>query len=287
MLNATPVPIAAWPYLDKIQFWLRKPIGNPEISSLRQQCGRGGVHAEGRAARFDARFRQRVELRQPSAEALQWLAMRRDALINRAEIALDLIFGDRNKRDDVFEFLHYRLVRRWHGKRQNVKLVRGVKHPRKRRRVPEIVEEVGFGHTRYDAPRSAPNGIAFYHQPFSRLTGELDCLHLEWRLNGLRAVRNAGISSGRDLIQFDHRSFWNERLLLYEVDEARLGRLIGNHRSGERRRVDRPLDGKIGHVLFSSVGTIQELIDEYGASLRLHRALERIPIEAFLPCSEQ
>jgi hypothetical protein len=42
--------------------------------------------------RFNARFRHRVELRQPSERALRWLAKRNDALINRAEITLDLIF---------------------------------------------------------------------------------------------------------------------------------------------------------------------------------------------------
>ena len=57
------------------------------------------------------------------------------------------------------------------------------------------------------------------------MTGELNCLHLEWHLNGVRAVWNAGILSGADLLKWDHRAFWNKRLLLYEIEPWRLGKI--------------------------------------------------------------
>jgi hypothetical protein len=77
-----------------------------------------------------------------------------------------------------------------------------------------------MGDTRYDADRAAQNGIVFYKEDHSRITGEEYCLHLEWRLNRLRAVRAAGIETGQDLLKFDHRAFWQKRLRLYEVDEG-------------------------------------------------------------------
>ena len=55
-------------------------------------------------------------------------------------------------------------------------------------------------------------------------------------LNGLKAVRRAGIKSGQDLLEFDHRRFWKKRLQFYEVDRGRLGRLIRNRRSSKRSR---------------------------------------------------
>jgi hypothetical protein len=65
------------------------------------------------------------------------------------------------------------------------------------------------------------------------VTGELWCLHLEWRLRSLKAVRAAGIESGEDLIGFNHREFWQKRLLLFDVDRQRLGRLIRNSYTGK------------------------------------------------------
>jgi hypothetical protein len=61
---------------------------------------------------------------------------------------------------------------------------------------------------------------------FSRVTREINCLHLEWRLKGLKAVRAAGINSGRDLLVSDHVGFWQKRLRLYDVDRRLLGQLM-------------------------------------------------------------
>jgi hypothetical protein len=248
------------------------------IAELRRSCGRGGLYIDNRGARFDSVYRQRIELRQPSQLAFQWLAKRQDALINRVEIALDFVFEDINRRDEAFEFIHHHLVRRWHGKKQKIKLVRSSKQ----NRTPELVDEIGMGQTRYDAWR-APNKIVFYRNQFSRITGELNCLHLEWHLNGLRAVRNAGIETGQDLLKFDHRAFWDRRLLLYSVEADRLGRLVRNRTTGKKSRLSKYLDGRTGHVLINSVGSIQELIDQYVRLGRLSRVLRVIPNEGLLP----
>jgi hypothetical protein len=141
--------------------------------------------------------------------------------------------------------------------------------------------------------RRAPNSIVFYQPGFSRITGELNVLHLEWRLNRLRSVRNAGIESGRDLLAFDHRQFWEKKLLLYDIEPERLGRLLRNRSTGRRSRRSAignyghggqfNLDGRTGHVLINSVGSVQELIDRYGSWLRLHRVLSRMVTESLLP----
>jgi hypothetical protein len=113
---ALPEPIGIYPYFDKIQFWVRKPLDQKAIGWLGKQCGQGGIHTENRPARFNRRYRQRIELRQPTKKALQWLVSRDDALINRGEIAFDLVFKYRAERDEAWEFLHQHLIRRWHAK---------------------------------------------------------------------------------------------------------------------------------------------------------------------------
>jgi hypothetical protein len=283
---AAPIkPAAIYAYFDKIQFWVREPLDRATVDQLRSQCGRGGIYAHDRPARFDYRYRQRVELKQPTDQALHWLARRDDALINRGEITLDLVFKYRANKDEAWEFLHRHLVRRWHGKKQEIRIDRG-------KQKPSNGDEDGTSGTRYDAGRSAPNLIACYREGHSRITGEVNCLHLEWRLNALKAVRSIGIETGADLLEFDHRQFWQKRLLLFTADKERLGRLIRNRPHGRKSRMSRieqfgsykiNMDKRTGDVQIRSHDTIQELIDDLGSSYRIQRALVPISNEVLLP----
>ena len=206
-------PIAVYPYFDKVQFWLKSPADRTTVARLRRHCGH--LHPDDRPARFGQGYRQRLEFKQPDEDALRWIAGQSDVLINRLEVTLDMIYPDQRALEDAGEFLERHLVRRWHGRTQKIKVV---------------------GKTRYDAPRGAPNGMVMYPESYSRQTGELFCLHLEWRINNARAARGAGIRAGTDLLRFDHRRFWRERMLLVEIDAERLGRLMRNRRNGTRSR---------------------------------------------------
>jgi hypothetical protein len=274
--GAAPVkPTAIHPFFDKAVFWLRQPVGAATIAKLKKQCG--SLDFKNKKARFDRRYRQRIEFRQPSLSALQWLAGRRDAWVNSAEIALDYIFESAADQELAWEFFLTHLVRRWHGKKQQVRVYR---------------------QTGYDAGRWAPNRYSVYPQQHSRVTGELYCVHLEWRITVARAVRSAGIRSPAGLLTFDHRQFWERRLLLYELDKELLGRLLRNKRDGTKSRKPQwnrklNLDLYHGHI-FSSVFakvkiggciiiSVQKLIDEIGSDVRVHRALHRISSEPLLP----
>ena len=213
-------------------------------------------------------------MKQPSEAALKLLVARPDALINCVEVALDILFETAAARDAFYDFLHRAIVRRWHGKRQGI-----YTHP-------------GRNETRYDAWGArndawhAPNEIIFYKEERSRVTGEFYCIHLEWGASGRRAVqRSTGIQSVADLLNFDHRQFWQKRLLLMAVDKGRLGRYLRNRTTGAKSRVDTLKDRRAGHVLISAAAgdTIQELIDAHGSWLRLEKVLRRLPNEAFLP----
>jgi hypothetical protein len=279
---ARPIkPTATYSYLDKVQVWLRKPIKPKTVLELGGHCGRGGIYAENRPARFDPNFRQRLEFKQPNQQALRWIAYRDDALINQVEVVLDLIFEDIIQKEDAWTFFNQHLIRRWHGKKQEIRVVKS----------RSAAEDNPIG-TRYDAGRWAPNVIAVYAEDHSRVTGELHCLHLEWRLNGLKAVRSGGIKSSGDLLEFDYRQFWQTRLVLYTIDPERLGRLVRNHASGTRSRTaeigqwggfNGNIDGKKGRILVRGFDTIQELIDHFGRTVRVHRALVLISSSQLLP----
>ena len=204
-LGATPIrdgvemptaPSAVYANFDKVQIWLKHPVDHKTLSRLRRGCGKGGMYVDNRRAKFDLSYRQRIELRQPSDDALRLLLTLGSVHLNRLELALDFVFDDPDGRDAGFEFLHEHLVRRWHGRRQQIRLYRGVDDgDGSHRGRPQRVDDAGIAETRYDAGRWAPNSIVFYREASSRITGEANCLHLEWRANGRRAVRRAGINS--------------------------------------------------------------------------------------------
>jgi hypothetical protein len=43
---------------------------------------------------------------------------------NRVEIAIDFVFKSWAKRDDTWHFLHRHIVRRWHGKNREIRLIK-------------------------------------------------------------------------------------------------------------------------------------------------------------------
>lgn len=263
-----PAPLSAVAYFDTVCAWLPRPARQAGLAELSLSCSH--LHVRTRSARFSKKYRQRIDLKQPTSEAIRWLS-RRSALINRVEVAVDYAFASAAERERAYDFLHQHATRRWHGQQQRVFI-----HP-------------GARQTRYDAGRHSANSMVFYREPHSRMTGEVDVIHFEWRLNRLKAVCSAGISSARHMLTFDHRAFWQKRLRLLDVSEERLGRLWRNSASGRRRQKPDPQDARYGHLLIGCVRTehgwaVQDLIDEFRLPwFRLEYALQPLSIEAWLP----
>lgn len=262
--RCSPVkPIGIYGYFDRVQVWLKSPANKMAMKLLRENSGH--LYVENGPARFDYSYRQRIELKQPKVAALDWIASRSDALVNRVEIALDYICANEIERDDLYEFFDRHLVRRWHS----------AKH--------EVVLHSGENETRYDAPRSARSSLVTYKENYSRISGELNVVRIEWRATGVRAVRAAGITEPRDLPDFDHREFWKRRLVLLQADKQKIGRYVANRKGKERRRISEPADKRRGCVMMNSVENVQALLDEYRSSFRIGRALERIDVQTLLP----
>ena len=262
-------PSSAHGYFDRVQLWLKRPATRSQLADLDACCGH--LYAENRSARFNSQYRQRVDMKQPNRNALSWVAAHDDALITIVEIALDLAFDSPADRDDTQDWLRRHLIRRWHGKQQEV----------------FCVEE-----TRYDASRAAPNQIVFYREEHSRITGELNCLHIEWRANRARAVRSAGIITPQDLLVFPFREFWSHRLLLVDLDEEGLGRYLRNTSNRTRSRKSPTvsygygeinLDRRLGHSI-SANRSIQEVVDQYRG---INRCFQVLSNQDLLPQEEE
>jgi len=268
-------PTAVFPYFDNIQFWRREPLDREIRRWLHSECRRFYRDAD-KPARFDCRLRERIQLKGLSPDGLLWLASEQDAFINRTEIAIDIHFNDARARDDTFEFLIRHLVRRHHRRNQEIR------YYREEDGKPWREHRICRAETRYDGPRWAPHLTIIYKQESCRITGEVaPLLHVEWRANGIKAVRSLGIHSAADLSNFNHTSFWVHRLLLLDISPERLGRLIRNQRDGTKSRASTPADRRVGNLLLKRYETIQQLLDQYGSPIR--RISERIPNDLWLP----
>jgi hypothetical protein len=249
-------------YFDRIVIWLRIPVDGRTLKKLRHHCGH--LQPGRRIARWDRNFKQRLDFKQPDEEALRWIAGRNDGLINYGEVTLDLIFRSRAESVAARDYLYRHLTRRWH-------------------RGQEIVfYDNDEDSTRYDGPRTAPNVIAIYLEDYSRITGECYCLHVEWKMRGVDAVRAAGILRPRHLLTFDHRAFWRERMRLYTVDPGRLGRLFRNREEITHSHRITPADSVTGRTAIAPYQTVQMLIDHF-APYRIGRVLTPLSSRPFLP----
>jgi hypothetical protein len=207
----------------------------------------------------------------PDLEAQQFMAALPGAMVNRIEVAFDLIVGAEIKwaLRDLFDAY---FVQPWHGK-----------HVQWR-------EKGGS----YSSGTRARRKFTWYADRESKVTNDVDCFHLEGRHIGVQWVRRAGVAHPRDLLNFDHQGYWTKCLTLFEVDFERLGRV---HLSrGQRRR--KPLlrntrggfvfnvDHAVGTAMFrvrsehpgQECRSVQRFVDVYGRGpyLRPHPIVQAL-----------
>jgi hypothetical protein len=261
-----PAGIMAYP--DMVTVWLKTPLRHSDRNRLNAQCS-GGLHVSWHPMKSDHNYQQRLQLRQPTAEALHSLAHLDDVLINQLELALDWTFDHERQRDRADAFVSQYHVKRWHGKQ----------------------EITFFKSTRYTGPPRAPNNFVSYADKPCRLTGEVFCLHLEWRIKGVPALRRAGITTVRELLSLDLHQFWQDRLILRAVDHRALGRQHNRlptdqqmiQLSADNASLPYDLDTIAGARLVQHCGSTQAVVDQYRKSLNVGRCLVPIEVPQLLP----
>ena len=123
-------------YVDKFQCWVQHPLNATEIEQLATANGGRPPHIRNQPMPFRPSFRQRIQLDQPTRQALEFLARRGNMFVNYVERARDYIFDTDGERDDAFAFVCAFNVKKYH-RAQGVRFVG--KH----------------GKTRYTGPRRA------------------------------------------------------------------------------------------------------------------------------------
>ena len=273
--------IGVYAYVDVVGVWHKRPLSQRELCWLASESKPllKPPFLVRRPARFDPAYVVYTRLRQPSNLCLQWL-IKRDVLINYVELARDLIYADDNEPEVVGQLFNSSLVQLWHGdKRHTVIFVDGANGS------TGIQAGIGLSFT-------------WYTTKPSKITGEVNCFHLEARLCGSKTIRKHGIIQPSDLLTFDHDKFWREmwakRLALVEIDRAKLGRYQDNCVNGTKRRTLTYEDYRRGCLLYRIYGQAGEggfsnqgVFDQFGqfgrASFIKHDSSSTRP-ELTAPC---
>jgi hypothetical protein len=272
--NLRPSDISA--YFDKVQAWVPQRLSGAALEQLQQHCG-GRLDVRNWTPKWDreGRYRQRLQLNQPKPQALKQLSRIDGAHVNFVEVSLDWTFDDYHQLEEADWLIKQHWVKPWHGKQE----VREAKS------------------TRYWAQRGARNVPLSYSDKASRITGEEHCLHMDWRVVSYEAVQRIGIEEAEDLCGYDLPEFWQKRLLLYAVDERKLGRAYHRQMLGQRRRrpwitrgrkhrtwqYDIDCDQQRGYLIMKvyADGQTQQLLDMY-RTLELKQCLIPIQIQSRL-----
>ena len=184
--------------------------------------------------------------------------------------SLDLIVDDGVEAETLREFFDKHLIQRWHGK-QDVSRSGSITY---------------WGH------RWSRNQPVIYHDLPSKISGQVFCVHVEWRTKQASAVRALGIRRLRDLARFNHREFWTKKLQLRAVDYGKLGRIFRKTRRRNPWIVEwlpgHPfdMDRRIGRMIASAsqrspLGSVQAIKDF--CPFNIDRALVKLPVEEYLP----
>jgi hypothetical protein len=203
-------PSDIYPFIDKVQVWLRQPLAPAKRRWLDSRCD---LHVLDQPAEWDPSFRQRLQIRQPPPEVLRWLDTLGDVKFNAVEVALDWTFDSAIELRSAHKFFRQHVVKRWHNKKHGITYYEASRYPER------------------EGARNVPTD---YADKYCRISGEVDCLHVEWRINGTAAMKRAGITLA-ELPAFDHYAFWKQRLLMATVDISKLGRQSANRTQQTRR----------------------------------------------------
>jgi hypothetical protein len=258
-------PFASYTYFDRLRFWLREPLPIGAVDRLRKLCAK--VIVDRKQAWFDWRYRERLDILQPTQSALQFLArLDNRVLFNYVEIACDFIFADPHAVQRCLQLFRDSFLQAWH---RPTMQVRAYLQGYTTREPPEPGE------------RRTGQWFQYYIDQPCRLTQEPYCCHFEGKHQGVQFLRRIGLRHPRDLINFDFDHYFARRTTLYRLDLERLGRYDDNRSTGRRRRTSQiqthgslsfNVDFWRGAILYRRLSThpdsnewsLQQFVDRYG-----------------------
>ena len=216
--ESQPKPIHAY---DRVHIPLDRLELPIKLKSLKKHCT--NITATTLLGKYNPRWKNEVQIFQPTKKCLRVLnnALKNDigAKVIYAEIACDLVAKD----DEQAQAWRNLFLAAVHMKYQSQSVVLDDEH----------------GTAYYYGRREAAHGnkrghvLAVYADKPSKLNNAQPqdsappCFHFEWRSTGGAALERFGIASIDDLIQFDHKKFWDENIHIYLLPKKwELGQIL-------------------------------------------------------------
>jgi hypothetical protein len=157
-----------------------------------------------------------ISISTPSIEAITFLTSIPAVNPFYVEIALDIITDSDLEARNLHWAIEQCIVQPWAGNRN-------------------ICNYLGTTYTGQRQP-GPHDHMAIYSDEPSRATGELNCVHIEWRYQGRKRLFKIGIEEPGDLPAFDFNQYWRSHLPLHFLDLERYGRWLSNKETGQRRQ---------------------------------------------------
>ena len=205
---------------DRITLWLSHPELPIALEKLKKHCTDAKFHVQ--QMPFNAFWKARLEIFQPTRRCLRLLAKALgneiSTLPTYVELACDLLANSEEQAqrwcDDFFATARGRYQR----------------HPVVRN---GTVRYIGDRYNHHGARRPNKVMVAYCDRPSKLNNAQPDerqppDLHIEFRASGTTTLSALGICSLDDLLQFDHRRFWDRHIQMFELppQPTALGRLL-------------------------------------------------------------
>jgi hypothetical protein len=260
-------------FIDKINLVVKPPFSREQILRIEKNC-RVRIHKwwdgnRWHGPRLLRNGEQLLPIAQPNQKLYRTIAATRpDYRISQVEIARDLIFDDENDLAWTTQLV------RDHSLKSNQ---RGMIRFHKT--------------TSYTGPRRTANNFVTYADRHSKVTGEVHCLHIEWRLRRY-ALSDLGIKTFDDIQRLDLQQFWRQRRVhLYTIDDVgKLGRLYNNFWYGTHRRrpwietcgrgrIQYHRDLRAGHQILRVLRSISNVVTFYRNRFRVRSCLTPLDVQ--------
>lgn len=161
-----------------------------------------------------------------------------DYVINYVEFAMDIFCNNRNEVSKLREFINNLLI--FERKRSDCRFY-----------------FYDYKNTSYYGTRHKHKYIlTVYSDNASKLNAKKNCVHIELRLYGSKIIKEVGIYTVQDLIDFQHENIWDERLDLRDVNYNKLGRLSAKAKEG----LADSSYWRLGQKTFCKYGSAQKLL---------------------------
>ena len=205
-------------YVDTIGVYISRHLRKHEREILEGLCGKVTSSSADAYFKLDSEWKRyfaRVTIHQPGKEApryLEDLFPNKPPQVNRIDFSLDWTTESDSDANEAQRYLAATLIKRWHREKHKI-----------------LAYQEDDDESLYIGATSRTSRFALYSDLPSKISGG-PCCHLELRLFSRKAVKGAGVNTLGDIVNFDHRKLWKEKLQLRQLDKIRYGkRMSGRH----------------------------------------------------------